>query len=117
MKKNIEYIDKLEFAVKKQYGEEAVTNPAKLWNKEKEENYLEQLKLQDKKDKENNKKKLIFDENGNKQSELKSLKLRKKCNICSKYLLSNKDNLFILKFNSCEECYIKHIEGRNKIGN
>ena len=38
------YIVKLEKAIAKKYGEEAIQNPKKHWNEEKEEEYIEQSK-------------------------------------------------------------------------
>ena len=46
MKKNKDpnYIVKLEKAIAKKYGEEAIENPRKHWNDEKEEDYQKQIK-------------------------------------------------------------------------
>ena len=41
--KDLNYIVKLERAIKKKYGEEAIQNPANFWNEEKERLYLQQL--------------------------------------------------------------------------
>ena len=42
-KKDPNYIAGLEKAIKKKYGDEAIENPAKHWDKEKEKDYIEQL--------------------------------------------------------------------------
>jgi len=43
-KKDPNYVVKLEKAILKKYGEEAIENPKKHWNDEKEKEYLSQLK-------------------------------------------------------------------------
>ena len=43
MKKDLNYIAAVEKAIKKKYGSEAIDNPAKFWDEEKEKDYLEQL--------------------------------------------------------------------------
>ena len=47
MKKDLTFDDiaKIEQAIAKKYGEEAVQNPRKYWNDEKEEKYQEQLRI------------------------------------------------------------------------
>jgi hypothetical protein len=44
MKKDLNYIAKLERAISKKYGEEAIQNPKSTWDPEKEKEYLRQLK-------------------------------------------------------------------------
>ena len=44
MKKDPNYIVKVEKAIAEKYGEETVQNPKSNWNEEKEQNYLQQLK-------------------------------------------------------------------------
>ena len=44
MKKDLNYVAGLEKAIKKKYGDEAIDNPAKHWDEEKEKEYLSQLK-------------------------------------------------------------------------
>ena len=41
--KDLNYIAGLEKAIKKKYGDEAIENPAKHWDKEKEKDYIQQL--------------------------------------------------------------------------
>ena len=38
------YVVKVEAAIKEKYGEEAIQNPKKFWNQDKEKEYLKQLK-------------------------------------------------------------------------
>ncbi len=41
--KDLNYIAGLEKAIKKKYGDEAIQNPAKFWDEEKEKDYIQQL--------------------------------------------------------------------------
>ena len=42
--KDLNYIAALEKAIKKKYGDDAIQNPAKYWDEDKETDYLKQLK-------------------------------------------------------------------------
>ena len=44
-KKDPNYVVKLEKAIAEKYGEEAIQNPKKNWNDEKEAQYVEDLKI------------------------------------------------------------------------
>ena len=44
MSKDPNYVVKIEQAIAKQYGEEAIQNPKKTWTEEKDEQYFSQLK-------------------------------------------------------------------------
>ena len=44
MKKDLNYIAKLEQAIAKKYGAETIQNPRSTWTQEKEEKYLEEIK-------------------------------------------------------------------------
>ena len=109
MKKNKDpnYIIKLEKAISKKYGEEAIENPRNGWDEEKEEKYKEQLiKLHQRQDEfyqKNEKveldgffvsKKLLIKEEAN-----------RKCLSCKKYSFDIKDDVYMTKFNCCYECY------------
>ena len=113
--KDPNYIPKLEKAIAQKYGEEAINNPRRFWNKDKEEKYLlqsqeEQKKFaklaesQDKVERDGfliNKKLLTRDHN-------------RTCPVCEKYSFHPKDDLYMNKFEACFDCYIQHIEGNPK---
>ena len=44
MKKDLNEIASIEKAIKEKYGEEAIQNPKKTWDEEKEKKYLQGLK-------------------------------------------------------------------------
>ena len=49
MPKDLDYIARLEKAISRKYGNEAILNPMANWSEEREKEYLEQLKTLDKK--------------------------------------------------------------------
>lgn len=114
-KRDIEYIGKLEQAIKKQYGEEAVANPRQFWTPEKEKEYIEQAK-------ENAEKLFKTEENEDKvekdgfliSKKLINKKNNKNCSVCDKYLLNTKDDLYLLKFDCCYNCYMQYVEDREE---
>ena len=114
-KKDLNYIAGLEMAIKKKYGEEAVENPAKFWDKEKEKDYIQQLEEFVEKQKKIEQE----SEAENVDGILVSRKLLNKegifnCPTCSKKLKTINDDIYFTKFDCCEICYIKYVEGREK---
>jgi hypothetical protein len=108
-----EYVAKLERAIAQKYGDEAINNPRRFWDSEKEKEYLQQsseerqkfARLSESNDKVEqdgfliNKKLLSRDHN-------------RTCPICDKYSFHPRDDLYMNKFEACFRCYIQHIEGR-----
>ena len=114
-KKDLNYIAGLEKAIKKKYGEEAIENPAKFWDKEKEKDYIQQLEEFVEKQKKSER----ADEVENVDGVLVSRKLLNKegifnCPTCKKKLKTINDDIYFTKFDCCEICYIKYVEGREK---
>ena len=114
-KKDLNYIAGLEKAIKKKYGEEAIENPAKFWDKEKEKDYIQQLEEFVEKQKKSER----ADEVENVDGVLVSRKLLNKegifnCPTCKKKLKTINDDIYFTKFDCCEICYIKYVEGRER---
>jgi peptide subunit release factor 1 (eRF1) len=114
-KKDFNYIAGLEKAIKKKYGEEAVENPAKFWDKEKEKDYIQQLEEFVEKQKKSECAVAVENVDG----VLVSRKLLNKegifnCPTCNKKLKTINDDIYFTKFDCCEICYIKYVEGREK---
>ena len=113
--KDLNYIAGLEKAIKKKYGKEAIQNPTKHWNQEKEKEYIEQLEEYVQKQKK-------FEQ----QHELKNVdgvltshKLLNKegiliCSTCEKKLKTINDDIYFTKFDCCAKCFIKYIEAREQ---
>lgn len=113
--KDLNYIAGLEKAIKKKYGDEAVDNPAKFWDDEKEKNYIEQLNEFVEKQKKFEREHDVENVDG----VLVSRKLLNKegifnCPICSKKLKTINDDIYFTKFDCCETCFIKYVDGREK---
>lgn len=113
--KDQNYVAKIEKAISEKYGEKAIINPHSGWDKEKEEQYLEELKKVN--DKHWSQEQM--QEKIEREGVLLSKKLLMKsgnisCPHCKKYSLSVKDEIYVLRWECCEGCYIKHIEGREE---
>jgi len=109
------YVAKLEKAIKQKYGEEAIQNPAKMWNEEKEKDYLQQLRVFVEKQKSHD----IKNEPENVNGILISRKLFNKgninnCPVCEKRIRKIDDDIYITKFECCARCYIEYIDGREE---
>ena len=115
MKKDQTLTAELENAIIDKYGMKGVHNPCSDWNSEKEEQYLRELKkINDKHFAQE-----LQQEKINKDGVLLSKKLLMKsgntsCPICTKYDLKVRDEIFILRWECCETCYIKHVEDREE---
>ena len=112
---DLNYIAGLEKAIKKKYGEEAIENPAKFWDKEKEKDYIQQLEEFVQKQKKSEREHDVENVDG----VLVSHKLLNKegiliCSTCSKKLKTINDDIYHTKFDCCEKCYIKYVEHREK---
>jgi len=109
------YIAKLEKAISEKYGAEAIENPHRFWNEEKEKQYIDQarqtqqkfVKLAESQDKVEqdgfliNKKLLTRDHN-------------RTCPVCSHYSFHPRDDLYMNKFEACFGCYIQYIQHREE---
>ena len=118
MKKDLDLNDiaRFEKAIAKKYGPEAIENPRKHWNDEKEKSYQDQIKKLAEKER-------SFEEKDDKvevDGFLISKKLlnkdttRRTCPVCEKYSFKIKDDVFMSKFNCCHRCYIQWVEGREE---
>ena len=110
--KDLNEIAKIEKAIKEKYGEEAIQNPKGLWDKEKEAKYLEDLKSFYKR---SNRKKESEESDGFViRSKKAKTEISRTCPVCGSYSFSEKDDLYMVKFECCYHCYIQYIEGREE---
>jgi len=118
MKKDLDLNDiaKYEKAIAKKYGPEAIENPRKHWNDEKEKSYQDQIKKLAEKER-------SFEEKDDKVEQdgfLISKKLlnkdttRRTCPVCNTYSFKIRDDVFMNKFECCYNCYIQWIDGREE---
>jgi hypothetical protein len=118
MKKDLDLNDiaRFEQAIAKKYGPEAIENPRKHWNDEKEKSYQDQIKKLAEKER-------AFEEKDDKVEVggfLISKKLlnkdttRRTCPVCKTYSYKIRDDVFMNKFECCYNCYIQWVEGREE---
>jgi len=105
-------IAKLEKAIGQKWGKETVANPKSWWTPEKEKEYLQQLKeltkiQKPKKVKENVDGVLI-------EKKLLTKETLLYCPVCTKRLMTIKDDIYTSKYQCCEHCYIQYIENREQ---
>ena len=113
--KDYDKIAAAEKAIKEKYGEEAVTNPRSNWDEEKEKEYLEQMKE-------------LYRRNNNKREwqekiDVNGVKISKKllnreslnnCPVCGSFPKKTLDDVCLVKFECCNDCYIKYVEDREE---
>ena len=112
-KKDLNYIAAVEKSISKKYGDIAIQNPAKFWDEDKEKDYIKQLEDFVEKQKkyehavrpENVDGILITRKLLNKESVLN-------CPVCGHSIKCVNDDIYVIKYECCEKCYIKYIEGR-----
>ena len=115
MKKDLDYIVKLEKAISQKYGKEAIQNPKGNWDEKKEKDYIQQLekiyKNQSKKDEQSEK---VEVEGFLITRKLINKETNRKCPVCKNYSFDIEDDIYMNKFDCCCKCYINFIEGREK---
>ena len=106
-KKDLNKIAKIEKAIAKKYGDEAVANPKGFWTDEKEKEYLEQLKEFYAKEPHKEK---VYKDGFLLPKNLITKENKRKCPVCEVLSFKIKDDLYMNKFDCCFNCYIRHVE-------
>ena len=110
--KDLNEIARIEKAIKEKYGDEAIQNPKRNWDEEKEKKYLEDLKAFHERARRIRKTEEV---EGVLISDRKTLnEIDRSCPVCNSYSFSSRDDLYMTKFECCFECYIQYIEGREE---
>jgi len=109
--KDPNYAVKVEQAIAKKYGEEAVKNPKATWDDEKEKQYLDQLKQSYYVDQEPDYDKTEVD-GVFIPSKLVKDESNRSCPICNTYSFKSNDDVYMTKFKCCFDCYVKWVENR-----
>jgi hypothetical protein len=113
--KNWDDIAKIEQAISKKYGKEAIQNPKGNWTDLKEAEYLQQIKLLAQKEKQLSDKDEKVDINGilvprkllNKES-------NRTCPVCDTYSFDVRDDVYMSKYDCCRACYVQYVEDREE---
>ena len=115
MKKDLNYIAKLEQAIAKKYGEETIQNPRSTWTQEKEQKYLEEIKEIYKQELQNKTYDEKIEANGFFVSKkLLTNKEDRTCPACFVYSFEQKDDVYMNKYDCCHHCYLKFVEGKEE---
>ena len=113
-KKDPNYAIKVEQAIAKKYGKEAVVNPKSQWDDEKEKKYLDELKEVyynniEKEDHDKEEVDGVFI-----PTKLLKEESKRSCPVCSTYSFKSNDDVYVTKFGCCFNCYVQYIEGREE---
>ena len=105
----------IEQAIAKKYGADAIQNPRANWDDIKEKDYLEQMRELYEKTNKNSEWQEKVDVNGIKiTKKLLNRESLKYCPVCGAFPKKSMDDVCLLKFDCCHQCYIQHIEGREE---
>ena len=113
--KNTNKIAAYEKAIEKKYGKETIQNPNASWDDNKEEEYLESSKkFQSKVSKYHQDNDLVEVDGFLMPKRLLNSESNRICPTCSTYSFDKADDFYMHKFNCCNLCYIKWVEGREE---
>ena len=114
-KKSDNSIANIERAISQKYGAEAVQNPRANWDEDKEKEYLEQMRELYEKTKRIEESQEKVDVNGIKVSKkLFNRDALRSCPICNSFARRSMDDVCLVKFDCCFNCYIQYVEHREE---
>jgi len=115
MNKDYDKIAAIEKAISEKYGEDAIVNPNSDWDDTKEKEYIKQSQELYKKHKRFSEFTDKIDVNGIKVSKkLLNRESLKSCPVCGSFPKKSLDDVCLVKFECCNNCYIKFVEGREE---
>jgi len=113
--KDPNYVARVEKAISKKYGYEAIQNPRASWDDEKEEEYKKQLQIMlEKEDRFREKHEKIEVDGVFVNKKLLTREHNRKCPVCDSYSFSIQDDVYMTKFECCKSCYIRWVEDREE---
>ncbi len=113
--KDYNKIAAIEKAIKEKYGKETIVNPKADWDENKEKEYLLQMKELYQRSNRKREYEEKIDVNGIKISKkLLNRESLRYCPVCNAFPKSVKDDVSLIKFECCNKCFIKHVEGREE---
>lgn len=109
-------IARIEKAIAQKYGTEAIQNPRKHWNEEKEESYKQQLKIITEKERSFRESEEKHEVNGILVSKklLTRETTRRDCPVCDVFSFDIKDDIYMNKYECCYNCFIQWADGREE---
>tara|TARA_Y100000592_G_scaffold100598_1_gene181422 strand:- start:1087 stop:1497 length:411 start_codon:yes stop_codon:yes gene_type:complete len=113
--KDPNYVARVEKAISKKYGYDAIQNPRANWDDEKEEEYKKQLqKMLEKEDRFQEKHEKIEVDGVFVNKKLLTREHNRKCPVCDSYSFSIQDDVYMTKFECCKSCYVRWVEDREE---
>ena len=113
--KDLNKIAAVEKAIAEKYGDEAIINPKSNWNEDREKEYLDQMKKFYNKVNKNKEHEEKIDINGIKVTKkLLNRESLKTCPVCGSFPKKSMDEVCLIKFDCCNNCYIKYVEDREE---
>ena len=114
-KKDPNFVAKIEQAIEKKYGKEAVQHPKANWDEIKEKEYLSQLKeLTEKQNRKKEKAEKIEKDGFLISKKLLNKESNRVCEACDIYSFDLKDDVYMSKFSCCFRCYVQYVEDREE---
>ena len=115
-KMDLNDIARFEKAIAKKYGPEAIENPRKYWNDEKEKSYQAQIKEMAEKERQLEEKDDKVEQDGFLISKklLTRETIRRDCPVCDTFSFNLKDDAYMMKYDCCYKCFIQWVEGREE---
>ena len=109
-------IARIEKAIAKKYGHEAIENPRKYWNEEKEKSYQDQIKKLAEKERafEESEEKIEVDGILISKKLLTRETIRRDCPVCDTFSFNLKDDAYMMKYDCCYKCFIQWVDGREE---
>ena len=109
-------VARIEKAIAKKYGHEAVENPRKYWNEEKEKSYQDQIKKLAEKERafEESEEKIEVDGILISKKLLTRETIRRDCPVCDTFSFNLKDDAYMMKYDCCYKCFIQWVDGREE---
>ena len=109
------YVAKIEQAISEKYGEDTIQNPKGNWDENKEKEQLKQMNAFYAKTHKNDEWQEKVDINGIKISKkLFNRDSVRNCPVCGSFAKKSLDDIYIIKYECCNTCYVKHVEGREE---
>ena len=114
-KDKLNHIAAVEQAISKKYGDETVQKPKANWDENKEKEYLQQMKEFYQKTQRIEESQEKVDVNGIKVSKkLFNRDALRSCPICNSFARRSMDDVCLVKFDCCFNCYIQYVEHREE---
>lgn len=110
-------IDRLEAAIEEKYGKEATIDLRKeIWEVDRQK-IKEQLLALDQKEREAQRRRTFIAENGYLISEkiiTRKSSVERICPVCQTFSFSAYDDVYMMKYQCCFDCFILHVDGREE---